>query len=418
MSQHASHLTQQCALKKFAFFAWVTVCLATNAQATDWNYPSQLSYQIGMDSWNVSTPARQDTSPGVIMEKSNLMLPDTNNKWNYKDVSTYAWLTGSKQLTPSTTTRIKAQANQTLGLRVDEAQIQTSVSPYLGFRLGVVDYKTSWCRNYEPNNLWMREPEPICNSLAYRDVTGGAPGVQLFAQNTWRDYLVQAQFGIYRPKALNYAPDEFGYFSPSREFGVTANKKAGVNISLVHLVTGLEAKFSYIKSFHVGYSPETDLQGTTKLSGDAIYAGLSLPLTPRITAQITYFGQRQDGTCRSQMLTTIDSRCNLNFNFEKRFNTAELTYRINSSNLIGISTNRSNLVFEADMFSANYQVHQPYSAQFAKTTQSSIAWRHELAEKIFTVVQYIRSHQISGNEAPNNQSSDGEALGLKLGYQF
>lgn len=399
--------------------ACTSVYAQTNAE--DGNQ-ARWSYQLGSDAWHISASTETDSNLGLVDERSSLLLPDTKTKWDFKKLSAYGWLIGHKPITRDTTFTFKVQANQTFGLRVDEAQIEHLISPYLGFRLGVVDYKTSWCRTYESNSIWIRDVEPICNFQDFRDVTGGAPGAQVFIQNTWGAYLVQAQAGIYRPLLLNYAPQEFGYFvpapSPEDPYIVQSNKKAGININVLNLDTAVEARVSFIKGTHQAFTPDADKLGTVKQSSDAIYAAVLFPITQTVSGRVTRFQQSQDATCLSEVARI--GACNLNYNYKKAFNSVEITSAISSKDAIGIGLSESTYNYIASVF-LSYDFYFKDKSRETKIKQINLAWRHDWTGGIFTNVQLIKAihaTDLTSSAISTHTPSHGYAIGMRLGYQY
>lgn len=405
-----------------AAFMCVTV---SNCNAFEWSNPdlppSKWSYQIGVDTWHIKADVAEDTYPGYVEDRSYLLLPDYNTKWSYHNPAAYGWAIGSTMLTPSITSNIKVQVNQMFGLRIDEAQIEKKISPYLSFRAGVVDYKTSWCRSYEADTVWMRDVEPLCNLQTFRDITGGAPGAQVVVQNHLDPYVVQAQIGIYRPKAFGYAPQEFGdlYPVPDTKFKYTvnSNNKTGVNINILDLYRSIEARFSYIYGIQEAYAPDETLKSTTRQANKATYAAISFPILNKVTANISHFTQIQNATCRSDIAPY--SSCNLNAFFKKTFKSMDASYPVNQRHTIGIGITKINYDFRQDNYDPITQFQTFLSAipRSIDITQKNLGWRMDFGNGLFTQLQYIKSKQstsIYGEAYP----SAGRALGLRIGYQF
>ncbi len=400
-------------------------CFANTSYADESSTSNPLSthleYQVGADVWQISASTSEDLAPGYVEDRTYLLLPDYNTKWSYKKQSTYGWLTGRLTVDGSTYFSMKVQANQYLGLRVDEAQIEKYISPFLGLRLGVVDYKTSWCRTYESNSIWMRDIEPLCNLQTYRDITGGAPGAQVFVQNTWDPYIIQAQVGIYRPKMLGYAPKEYGdlYPAPSvdYEYDVLSNKKTGFNINLLDTIRSIEARFSYIKGIQEAYTPASDLQARSRQSSKANSAAVSFPIQEKITTRFTRFAQTQDGTCRSEVANF--SGCNSNIFYKKVFNSVEMSYQITARQSVGFGVTKIRYDLRVDNYdaSSNFQVFLSFPPRSIDITQKNLAWRINWGGGMFTQVQYLTSKQNS-SYLGSTFLSDGRALGLRFGYQF
>jgi hypothetical protein len=54
---------------------------------------------------------------------------------------------------------------------------------------------------------------------------------------------------------------------------------------------------------------------------------------------------------------------------------------------------------------------------FINTQQVAAAWRHDWGEGLFSIVQVIQSNQKNG-AGGQNFASHGNAIGLRLGYQY
>lgn len=401
--------------------ALVVSCAPAHAQANRDDDSQTWSYLVGTDFWRLHASQQKDTQPSYVEENSNLLLPNSYTKWNYNDASAWSRVVVTQRLTNDITLSGKVRVDQTLGVRVDEAQIEKHISPSLGLRAGVVDYKTSWCRAYEADNAWIQEIEAICNTPQFRDVTGGAPGVQIFTNLTWNyHYKLQSQIGLYKPLFLNYAPKEFGNLIPSPNYQVQKNEKLGVNFNLINLHTGLEARLSYIHANQIAYQPESKLLGTEKMLSDLLYLGVNTPITERTNFRITHLQQHQKATCRSET-ADIGTACNLNSDIQKKSTSMEFAYRWESSHLFSIGLNRTNFSLQEIYFTPHLDVYQQPSPNYKKVTQASAAWRKDWQNNLFTVVQFIKSAHKSS--APTTTGSlpyqaQGNALGVRLGYSY
>lgn len=401
------------------------VMIGTNAHAfsnSDVATDAKWSYQLGADAWRISASTETDSNLGLVNERSFLLLPDTHTERPYKSASLYGWVVGNKPLTSSTIFSFKAQANQSLGARLDEAQIENHISPYLGFRFGVVDYKTSWCRTYEADSVWMRDVEPICNFPNFRDVTGGAPGLQMFVRKAWGAYLTQVQLGVYRPLMFDYATKEFGDFvpapSPNDPYIVESNKKAGFNINVLNLNNAVEARLSVIKGTHRAFTPDDDKLGTTKQTNQAVYAALSFPITTTVFGRVTRFQQSQDATCVSDVAAI--GACNLNYNFKKEFTSFEATSRVSSQDLIGIGLSETIYRYTESVF-LSYDFFFKNQIRETNIKQLNFSWRHDWAKGVFTSMQFIKAlhaTQLTSSAVTATTPSSGHAIGLRFGYQY
>lgn len=388
----------------------------TQAKAADLSITSKWSYQMGVDSWRLHPSVSQDSSPGFSEENTNLLLPNAATTWNYKSVAPFISISGNTPLTRDTSLSIKARANQTLGMRLDDASFQYNLSPFLGARVGVVNYKTSWCRSYEPDNGWMRELEAICVTPQFLDVTGGAPGAQIFTSDTWGDYFVQGQVGLYRPLKFNYAPKEYGNLIPSRGFEVQSNRKLGFNINVLNLQTAVETRLSYIKADQSGYLPESDLRGVSKQTSGMWYWAFGSPVTSKLNIRLTQLLQTQQSDCRSD-IAALGSACNLDLELLKNSTAVELAYRFDSVNLLSFGVSRTKFDLSQDFYTPSRDTHKKANPFYINTRQLATAWRHDWGEGLFTIIQVIQSSQKNGSEG-QNFASHGSAFGLRLGYQY
>lgn len=416
MCQHTTHFFSTRCLHVFIF--WGLLSSQTAHAVATWHeteHESKWSYQLGADGWRLKPSTDKDTAPGFIEENTNLLLPNSHTKQKYSNVSTFGWIIGEKPLTNNTTASLKARADQTIGWRIDEAQIATNISPSLGMRYGIVDYKTSWCRHYDSDNNWMREIETICSTPQFRDVTGGSPGAQIFANIQKGNYALQSQIGIYRPLLLGYARSEFGNLLPSPNYRVLANQKVGLNFNLTNLVTALEVRLSYMKGYQRVYLPESDLLGNFQQSSDMVYVGISLPITPNITGRITHLQQKQLASCRSEV-AKFATACNLNLTFDKSASSMELSYRLDSFDTFSLGINQTGFDVDQNLFTPAYDAYASELTYF-KTKQKSIAWRHDWSKGVFSVLQFIHAKHIGG-VGEESMGSHGTALGVRVAYQY
>lgn len=397
-------------------FSLACLSILNQAQALDSSTNAKWSYQMGMDTWHLNPSISKDTKPGYSEENTNLLLPNAATTWDYKNASPFISINGITQLTNSTNFSLKAKADQTLGMRLDEASLQYHLSPSFGARFGVVNYKTSWCRSYESDNGWMRELEAICVTPQFQDVTGGAPGAQIFSSNTWGDYFVQSQVGIYRPLKFNYAPKEYGNLIPSQNFEVKSNRKLGFNVNVLNLQTAVEGRLSYIRANQSGYLPESDLKGNSRQTSDMWYWAIGAPITSKLNFRFTQLLQTQHSDCTSA-IAPFESSCNLELQLLKNSSAIELTYRVDGLNSISVGVSRTQFDLSEDYYTPSRDQHSKSKPFYIKTQQVAAAWRHHWGDGLFSIVQIIQSNQKNGYDGLNF-ASHGNAIGLRMGYQF
>ena len=408
-SQSISKLMSAIALQSVMFFASVP------ANASDWTLIT------GLDNWQLHPSVEKDSAPGYSEENTNLLLPNASAKWNYKNHSPFLTVSGQQDIYPSFSIHLKARADQVFGVRVDEADIEHNISPQLGIRAGVVNYKISWCKDYDRDNGWMRDIEAICVTPAFKDATGSAPGMQIFTNSVVDHYRFQTQLGVYHPRSLNYAPQEFGNVIPSPNYQVTQNKKIGVNFNALNLRTGIEARLSYMQAQQAAYLPESNLQGIAQQNAKIWYWGVSAPLTPKLTLRATELRQTDTETCVSDV-AQIASSCNLDQILKKRSTALQLSYQLHSNDLLSIGVSRTKFDVDASFYNAQKTQYIDPPAFFIHTRQKSLAWRHDWSSGLFTVVQGIWSSQNNGypNGGPDSvqASSHGYAFGLRVAYIY
>lgn len=169
--------------KVIYFIGAACLTLSCQAQASDDFERTHWSYNIGIDAWRLDPSVDSDPEPWNA-QNTNLLLPNAATAWHFTNTSPYVIVSANQSIGKTATLSFKAKANQTSGLKVDEAALHKEISPSLGVRAGLVNYKTSWCRTYEPDNGWIREVETTCLTRALSDVTGGAPGLQVVTQTS------------------------------------------------------------------------------------------------------------------------------------------------------------------------------------------------------------------------------------------
>lgn len=404
--------------KRLAAAMLAAMHLAAFAQSNVYEMPGRWNYQVGVDAWKLGASVDKDPFPGFNEANSNLLLPNSYTTWQYRSVSPYVRLAGFKRISSDLSFSLKTRADQSQGVKINEASFEQEVSPFLAFRLGVVDYKASWCKTYEADNGWIQDIEAFCVTPQFRDVSGGAPGIQVVTNTQWNDYQIQTLAGLYNPLLLNYAPKEFGNVVPSPQYSVTSNKKAGFNVNILDLNTSVETRISFLQTHQQAYSPEADLQGAFKQVSNLWYAGFNIPTrNPNLSFRITHVMQNQENTCRSS-IAQLASACNLNSSLQKHSSSAQVNYRNGSKNLFSLGLSESGIKSQSDFFTPDLQVFTHLEDQFYfKLQQASAAWRHDWEDGFFTVLQYIKAKQNSGQLGIRNPS-EGYAIGLRLGYQY
>ena len=381
------------------------------------------SYAVGMDFWSLSPSAKENTKTSFVEENSNLLLPNSYDTWKYKNASPFLRINGNQNLSRDLSFHVKTRADQTMGVRVDEFNLQWEISPQLGLRAGVVEYKTSWCQTYETDSAWMRETDSMCATKQFQDVTGGAPGLQIYTNIPSNDYVIQTSFGIYDPLLLKYAPTEYGNSIPTaKEFQVTSNKKWGVNFNAVNIENGTEFRASYLHANQSGMAPDSSIQGNSQQNYDLIYLGANFLITANTRLKFT-------ASQRSQFMETHsawDDGFNYNEKLKITTKTLEMTHQYDSQNTWAASFSKIYVtLFDANFFGldGSYQGTLD-TAIIVPTNLYGLTWRHNFSQGFFSVLQY--THSQAGTWTSTNASelsqayfpSYGHAIGARLGYQY
>jgi hypothetical protein len=374
------------------------------------------SYVVGMDFWSLSPSTWTDSSKGKLEENANLLLPNSYTAWNYKNASPFFRMMGSNNIDKNLNFHLKVRADQNMGLRVDELNIEWEISPKLGLKAGVVEYKASWCKTYDTDSVWMRETTPLCSTPQFQDVTGGAPGIQVFTNTQTNDFVVQTQLGFYDPLILGYAKTELGNVVIPDPFQVNSNKKIGINASAINLNTGLEIRASYLHAKQEAFTNAPADLAALNQGYNLYYLGVNFPINEKTQLLISDSLRNLTNTYRS----TIPQSCGCDSDASIRIlvKQAEITHQYDAKNSLGISYSNQ---FIGDTL-INYSDYSApavtnYDGLTIQTQIYATAWRHEWQKGVFTVLQYTHSKatsQLTGDVVP----SYGHALGFRLGYQY
>ena len=367
--------------------------------------------KVGLDAWRLSPK-----TPEAL-----LMLP-TNSQWHYKSVS--PWLTFDGQMTVHrhAVMSLKVRADQAMGTHVDEMSLDWSVSPSLGVKAGVVSYKTSWCRTYDVDSPWVRENDPFCTVKTTSDASGGAPGLQVYANAPLGSYRVQGLAGIYRPLLLNYNTTEFSN-APYDNAHIDRNNKKGFSVSIQNLETASEVRLGLLnadQSEYVFGSWNTE-PFRVQQSYNMVFLGGAFYVAPQVQVRVQ--------TLRHEM---VNSRWSVpgsvwpNYlgggDLARRSDVLEVNYWHSSQDMLAFAVSRyiyDNSYITTIYPSPGYFTNRNYFIY--KNKNISASWRHDWAKGVFTAVQWSYNSLDIYNrlitDAPNRDAG-GHGLGVRLGYQF
>lgn len=405
-------------------FLWIPLLVSAQAfslaslsdQKAAWNI------EVGEDFWNIKTSAT-DLSP-AIQPRSYLFLPDSQTQWAYKNPHTEIKIVGMEPITQYLRFNMKFRADQEFGAKLDELALDYVVSPSWGFRVGVVDYKTTWCQTYDVDSPWIVAPSLACSSREFVDTSGGAPGVQSYVNlDLSQNYNLQALVGIYNPLVLNYASDEFAQWIPSPQYQVKKNNKLGGSLNLFNTWTGTEYRLSWLHSQQSAYSPESNFLATTDQSTDLIYAGVNFALNGQAQLQLTRTQQYLSNHCTA----VYQEKCG-DLKDTRSTNTIKLLYHFTNKDVLGASYSRHQI---SSQLGINAGSGITWDNDFYRENHNGwgLAWRHQWTPQVFTAVQLQLADQSFGYSpskyadwgVPTNTgmfNSSGSALGVRLAYRF
>lgn len=407
-----SPTTNTQALIRLGVILLSTLMSIQTAYATDSDLPDstiskpiKLNVQMGVDAWNLNTPDRADAP---LKGVDRLYLANSNTQWSYHNPAAWIKTTGQWNINSHLSLTYKARADQSVGTKLDDLNFDYRLSPQLGFRVGVLDYKTSWCRTYETDSPWIQEIDPFCTNRVTNEATLASPGVQAYLSFTPSHYLIQTLVGIYRPKAFGYNKDEFSNVANTK--GVAINHRWGWSINALNLDNASEFRLSWLAAQQENNRDEGGYRGQ---DAGALYLGTSFHATEKLNFRAYMFNSlvRQASYSYPPTYTQI-----LDNSMVRKSKAVELIYQINGQNTVGIAMSR--YINNWNLTGMNgYELYT--NPNYYRFTQkgASITWRHDWERGIHTALQWTTSEndQVFANLAAK---ANGTALGLRLGFTY
>lgn len=365
--------------------------------------------QIGVDAWQ------------FLNERPNsLLMMATNTQWHYRPVSPWGTFDGRIALNPKATLALKARANQEMGSHVDELSAGWAVSPSLGFKAGVLDYKTSWCRTYDVDSPWVRETDPFCNVVNVSGPTGGAPGIQIYTNMQAGPYRVQAIAGAYSPLLFDYDTKEFSNLTYPRS-RVDKNNKQGFSINMLNVDTATEFRLGLLSTQQeqavYGNFNSDDFRVIQKYH--ITFAGVSFQVTPRLNARVQTLQHVMSNRNVSEPGSAYPNTIRGN-QFNRESYVVELNYQHDARNMFAFAA--STLLMDNALIETNhpYSGYTSYPEFYDYKQQSiSVAWRRDWSDGLFTALQLTRSTMSdSSSYYRYTRSMSASGLGMRIGYRF
>ncbi len=364
----------------------------------------ETTVQLGVDAWHIDHehPDRR----GI------LFLADAMPKGPYRSQAPWATFQNLLHLGELKHVVLRARANQDNGASVDQLYYDHAISPNLGFRLGVADYRATWCREYDTDNPWVRESDPFCTNRQVRKATSSAPALQAYVNFDVNHYQVQGIAGLYRPRALGYEPKEFGDYWVEEDQVISKNHKHGVSMSVIDKVTSTEWRLSWIGLDQSLYDRgEFDGSGNSDLGpydlhqkSNTLFAGVAWQVSPRLRSRLTHMASVLKAQCKWR--GAVDTPCQ--YRFEKASTLLELGYQLNAKDVISLAL-------------STYPVKDKGNYEW-RHHSASLGWRRDWEAGWYGAVQLAWSRNrvpySNWTEVVPAGSASAWGAGVRIGYKM
>ena len=393
--------------------AWLLLAGVSIAHAEGLKINS--TFEGGVDAWAI-TPRKPGLPPvgtdfregNSLADYDSLHLPDSDTKWNYRSVAPWMRFSSTVRLNTNFEANFKMRADQLLGAHVDVANIDWAPSPYMGLRAGVVNFNTNWCRTYDVDSPWIAEPDAFCRSNIPMRINNAAPGLQAYSNITFGDYQLQNIVGVYRPMLFSYETKEFGfnYLALRENFKRESNRKISAAMNLLNLQTGTQLRLGVMRSEQAGiYSPRLIPNDRARRNLiDNYYLGFDTYLGP--TLRFRYSNAQFFSNDYYDDLPVLKQK--------HRFQNLELIYDWKASDMLALGLSRIDQTASVNDTAFGVFIDDYW---LVKTTSQFISWRHQWGKGIHSIIQWTHAAQTNGYFG-NRRSGSGDAVGLRLGYQY
>lgn len=392
----------------------ICICLWTQPLLAE-GLKVKSTFQGGIDFWTITPSQPEQPSADFDFKKgsayddhTSLNLPDAKTKWHYQAASAWFRHTSNIRLSSNAELNLKVRADQLMGLHVDAAHLDWAPSPHAGLRAGVVNFNTNWCRTYDVDSPWLAEPDVFCRRNDFMHINNAAPGLQAYANTQLGDYQMQAIVGVYRPMLLSYETQEFGfnYRSLRANFKREFNRKASAALNFLNLQNGTQLRLGMMRSDQAGiYSPKlTALDRARHNLVNNYYVGFDTYVRPnmRLRYSVSKFVSRDFYDDALVVQDKDTSR------------TLELMYEWRSSDLFALGWSQFSIAAAVNDQAINYKADDYF---YAGNTSQFMSWRHQWGKGFYNTLQWSHAAQTNGYFG-NRRPGSGNALGLRLGYQY
>lgn len=371
-------------------------------------------FLVGLDIWSIETSVKEDTSDNMN-GLSRLQLANSYPVRPYQDTAAWMRFEGGLRVGDDTLLSLRAQNHQVQGHRIDEAALDHSIGAF-GIRMGVVDPRISWCRTYDIDSPWIRENNAFCTIKPNNFARSSAPGVQVYGHHIVGTYSLQGLLGTYHPTAFGFAEDESPTFTLPSNMKTASHQKWGGALSASNLRNGTEIRLGFMngdyRAVHSSGAPQT-----RTVKSDVLFAGFHWYLNRQWAFRTTQF--TYDGTYQRLTPERVDRQDQRDY----RASTYEINYQASSRDTIAVAYFLYNFDIQGFMLTSQApHTRQTLDGYPAFTNQTwSLAWRRDWSKQLFSAVQ-ISDAKVKQRETiddrTRHRSSQGQALGLRLGYRF
>lgn len=368
---------------------WVGVALRLLAM---WCVMSSQSAQaftatasVGLDAWSVPT--------SQVRYLPNYSLP---NGKEWAPFSQWSKATASHEVDTDigpVTFTAQGQHNTLIGSRVDRLDASVRITDSTGVRVGVLPYKTSWCRTYDANSPWMAEPDAFCRFHGLSELAQGAFGAQVFHSTIASGWLIDSMAGVYRPEVDSQDKGLGPYVKVGPN---TMHRKVGASINALHLGTGIQTRAAWL---HTLQSQNSDTGGyERRLDYDTYYLAAEGNVTQALNMRGSFAAYIGDQTNPANQ-----------YAWDGRSTTIEAIYK---------PVHGHTLAFGASKYTNMTTYAKPPNGQRLDVPSLSIAWRTDLADGVHTVLQATRSHDNATTRAGVATAKAGNAIGFRIAKTF
>lgn len=364
---------------------------------TDSGWDLKSRAYVGADFWHVEHSAPQG------MSRKATFMADQNTAWQFRSPSPWYQLESELNWFGQGQWVLKARGNQATGTELNQLFYDHYMSPQLGVRVGIVDYRISWCRSFDTDNPWIRETDPFCSDNTIKLATDSAPGVQAYTVSTVGDYTVQTLVGLYRPLLGGYSPREYSDAILTPDDRVTKNHKYGVTVNAIHNLTATEWRLGWVGADQAAHYRGPRFQANSAQTVHLFFAGGSWQLHPKLKARVTLMNSHLRGH-----IVPLDGGQPIKPKVFKGSRVLELNYQHSPQHAFALAYS-----------------HYPFEQQSVYRWQhqsKSVSWRYDYNSAWFAALQISKAHnhiQSFDDLAPvKSGKPKAAAIGFRIGRKL